>query len=221
MEQYRSATIRPDLTTIVVIGDVTAEDARAVIEKWFGDWEAVGPKPNTSLPAVPLNKPSARNVIDPDQMQDSVVLTEQLKLNRLDPGYYPLQLGTYVLGGGFYATRLYHDLRKMTGYVYSVDVSLNASNTRASYSVSYACSPENVSKARALIEHDINQMRTEDISAGKLTSGKGNPVAANPPAANRAKKYLLKVCWIAPRSDCRLMSRSVRPGDTLNSTHKT
>ncbi|MGB0122887.1 MAG: pitrilysin family protein [Silvibacterium sp.] len=172
VEQYRSATIRPDLTTIVVIGDVTAEDARAVIEKWFGDWEAVGPKPNTSLPAVPLNKPSARNVIDPDQMQDSVVLTEQLKLNRLDPGYYPLQLGTYVLGGGFYATRLYHDLRKMTGYVYSVDVSLNASNTRASYSVSYACSPENVSKARALIEHDINQMRTEDISAGELHQAK-------------------------------------------------
>ena len=41
VEQYRSAAIRPDLTTIVVIGDVTAEDARAVIEKWFGDWEAV------------------------------------------------------------------------------------------------------------------------------------------------------------------------------------
>ncbi len=172
VEQYRSAAIRPDLTTIVVIGDVTAEDARAVIEKWFGDWEAVGPKPNTSLPAVPLNKPSARNVIDPDQVQDSVVLTEQLKLNRLDPNYYPLQLGTYVLGGGFYATRLYHDLRKVTGYVYSVDVSLNASNTRASYSVDYACSPENVSKARALIEHDINQMRTEDISAGELHQAK-------------------------------------------------
>lgn len=83
-----------------------------------------------------------------------------------------MQLGTYVLGGGFYATRLYHDLRKVTGYVYSVDVSLNASNTRASYSVDYACSPENVSKARALIEHDINQMRTEDISAGELHQAK-------------------------------------------------
>ena len=172
VEQYRSATIRPDLTTIVIIGDVTQEDARAVIEKWFGDWEAVGPKPNTSLPAVPLNKPSARNVIDPDQVQDSVVLTEQLKLNRLDPGYYPLQLGTYVLGGGFYGTRLYRDLRKVTGYVYSIDVSLNASDTRASYSVSYACSPKNVSKTRALIERDINQMRTEDISAGELHQAK-------------------------------------------------
>jgi zinc protease len=168
VEQYRLATIRPDLTTIVIIGDVSQEDARAAIDKWFGDWKGVGPKPNTLLPGVPPNKSSAWNVVDPDQIQDLVVLTEQLQLNRLDADYYPLQLGTYVLGGGFQTTRLSYDLRKMTGYVYSVDVSLNASPTRASYSVSYACSPKNVSRTRALIERDINQMRTEDIPSDEL-----------------------------------------------------
>ena len=40
VKQYHAATIRPDLTTIVVIGDVTPTDARAVIQKWFGDWKA-------------------------------------------------------------------------------------------------------------------------------------------------------------------------------------
>ena len=58
-------------------------------------------------------------------MQDSVTLSEQLNLNRFDPDYYPLQLGNHVLGGGFYATRLYHDLRQVAGYVYTVDVSLD------------------------------------------------------------------------------------------------
>jgi zinc protease len=53
LKQYHAATIRSDLTTIVVIGDVTPEDAKAVIEQYFGDWKAVGPKPNTTLPAVP------------------------------------------------------------------------------------------------------------------------------------------------------------------------
>jgi zinc protease len=172
VSQYHDATVRPDLTTIVVIGDVSAADAKTVIEKWFGDWKAVGPKPDTTLPAVPLNKASAANVADPQRVQDSVVLAEQLKLNRFSPDYYPLQLGTHVLGGGFYATRLYHDLRQVAGYVYNVDVSLDASKTRASYSVDYGCDPQNVSKARALIVRDLNQMRTEDVSAAELQQAK-------------------------------------------------
>ena len=172
VKQFYAATVRPDLTTIVVIGDVKPDEARAVIEKWFGDWKAAGPKPETTLAAVPLNKPAAATVADPQRVQDSVVLAEQLTLNRFSPDYYPLQLGTHVLGGGFYATRLYHDLRQVAGYVYTVDVSLNASKTRAGYSVTYGCDPANVSKARALIERDLNQMRTEDVSPAELHQAK-------------------------------------------------
>jgi zinc protease len=172
VKQYHASTIRPDLTTIVVIGDVSAGEAKTVIEKWFGGWKAVGEKPNTTLPAVPPNKPSVVSVADSEAIQDTVTLAEQLRVNRFDPDYYPLQLGNHVLGGGFYATRLYHDLRQVSGYVYNVDVSLGASETRASYSVTYGCNPENVSKARALIQRDLNQMRTEDVSAGELHQAK-------------------------------------------------
>jgi zinc protease len=172
MKQYYASTFRPDLTTIVVIGDVSPDEARQVIEKWFGDWKAAGSKPDTTLPPIPINKPSAVNVADSQAVQDSVVLAEELHLNRFDPDYYPMQLGNHVLGGGFYATRLYHDLRQVAGYVYTVDVSLHASKTRASYSVDYGCNPENVSKARALIQRDLDQMRTEDVSAGELQQAK-------------------------------------------------
>jgi zinc protease len=168
VKQYHDSSVRPDLTTIVVIGDVTPDDAKAVIEKWFGDWKASGPKPNTTLPAIPLNKPSAVTVPDPEAVQDSVSLAEQLNINRFDPDYYPLQLGDNVLGGGFYATRLYHDLRQVSGYVYNVDVSLEASKTRASYSVDYGCDPQNVSKARALVVRDLDQMRTQNVSDSEL-----------------------------------------------------
>ena len=172
VKQYHGATVRPDLTTIVVIGDVTPDEARTVIEKWFGDWKASGPKPKTTLPPIPENKPSAANVPDRQSVQDTVTLAEQLDLNRFDPEYYPLDLGNHVLGGGFYATRLYHDLRQVTGYVYNVNVSMNASETRATYSVQYGCDPQNVSKARALIVRDLDQMRTEDVSPSELHQAK-------------------------------------------------
>ncbi len=172
VKQYHAATVRPDLTTIVVIGDVTPEEARTTIEKWFGSWKATGPTPATDLAPIPENKPSAANVPDDQAVQDTVTLAEQLNLNRFDPDYYPLQLGNHVLGGGFYATRLYHDLRQVNGLVYTVDVSLNASRTRASYSVQYGCDPQNVSKARALIVQDLDQMRTQDVSDAELHQAK-------------------------------------------------
>jgi zinc protease len=172
VKQYHGATIRPDLTTIVVIGDVTPADARAVIEKWFGDWKATGDKPDTTLPAVPVNKMSAATVPDSEAVQDSVTLAEQIDINRFDPDFYPLQLGNHVLGGGFYATRLYHDLRQVAGYVYNVDVGMSASKTRADYSVTYGCDPPNVSKAKALIVRDLNQMRTQNVSDTELHQAK-------------------------------------------------
>jgi zinc protease len=168
VKQYHAATVRPDLTTIVVIGDVTADEAKAVITKWFGSWKAEGPKPETTLPPVPVNKASASNVPDAQAVQDSVTLAQQLNLNRFDPDYYPIQLGNHVLGGGFYATRLYHDLRQVSGYVYNVDVSMAAGKTRASYSVTYGCDPDKVSKARALIQRDLDQMRTQNVSPDEL-----------------------------------------------------
>jgi zinc protease len=172
VKRYHSATFRPDLTTIVVIGDVTSEEARAVIAQWFGAWRADGPKPATTLPPVPPNRPTAVDVADPQAVQDSVILSEQLEINRFDPDYYPLQLGNHVLGGGFYATRLYHDLRQVSGYVYNVDAKLAASESRATYTVSYGCDPKNVSKARDLIRRDLEQMRTEAVSDAELHQAK-------------------------------------------------
>jgi len=172
IKQYYAKTVRPDLTTIVVIGDITPEEARSAVEKSFGEWKAAGPKPEVELPRVPENKPSASTVPDPSQLQDSVNLSEMIPITRFDPDYYPLQLANHVLGGGFYATRLYHDLREVTGYVYNVDILLNAMKTRAIYTIDYACDPKNVSKAKDLIARDLMAMQKENVTPAELAQAK-------------------------------------------------
>ena len=74
LRAYYGRVYRPDLTSIVVIGNVTVERARAVIEKYFGGWSASGPKPATDLPAVPDNRRSTVAVPDETRVQDYVML---------------------------------------------------------------------------------------------------------------------------------------------------
>ena len=172
IKAYYAKVFRPDMTTIAVVGDITLAEARPVIEKWFGAWRAEGAKPVATLPAVPVNKAAAANVPDPTQVQDSVDLAHEVGINRFHPDYYALQLGNHVLGGGFYATRLYRDLRQKAGYVYTVDNALHASETRATYTVSYGCDAENVSKARLLVEQDLAAMRTTNVTDAELQQAK-------------------------------------------------
>jgi zinc protease len=172
VKNYYVRTMRPDLTTIVVIGDVTPDEARKVVEKWFGRWKARGPKPDLELPPISPNQPSAAIIPDPSQLQDSVNLSQIIPINRFDPDYYSLQLGNHILGGGFYATRLYHDLRQTTGYVYYVDVDLDALETRTVYTVTYACDPANTAKAREIIQRDLITMQKEDVAPGELQQAK-------------------------------------------------
>jgi zinc protease len=172
VKKYYKETFRPDMTTVVVIGQVTPEQAKSVMEKYFGAWKATGPKPLTDLPDVPPNKPSSSMVPDSSRVQVDVTLAETLGMRRSNPAYYSLQVGTHVLSGAFYATRLYRDLREEAGLVYTVEAMLDAGKTRSDFIVFYACDPQNVSRARSLAERDLREMQKEPVTPSELLQAK-------------------------------------------------
>ncbi len=172
VREYHRKVLRPDMTTIVVIGRTTAEAAQRIIEKYFGPWQATGPKPDVLLPPVPLNKPVVVAVPDTRRVQVQVTLAQTLRLERSHSDYYALQLGHHVLGGAFYATRLYRDLREEAGLVYDVSASLNAGRTRGTYTVQYACDPSNLVMAGDIVRRDLTQMQREPISDGELQTAR-------------------------------------------------
>jgi zinc protease len=172
VKNYYTGAFRPDLTTIVVIGNILPENAVAMISKYFGDWNATGEKPNTLFPPAPTNSVSVTHVPDASRVQDKITLAETLQLTRTNSDYYALQLGNHVLGGGFYATRLYRDLREKNGLVYFVDSSFTVGLTRGVYQVEYACDPPNVSKARAVILRDLADIQKENVTAQELHQAK-------------------------------------------------
>jgi len=169
---YYHKVFRPDLATIVVVGHVSAEQARSTIEKYFGGWSASGPTPDIDLPVAPPNKPGNVAVPDASRVQDNVILAQNLALTRSDPDFYALELGSAVLGGGFYSTRLSIELRKNTGLVYSVGSTLQAGRTRGAYYIQYACDPQNVGKAANIAVQELRSMQSTAVAADELLRAK-------------------------------------------------
>jgi zinc protease len=172
VKSYYDTVFRPDLTTIVVIGRITPEQARTVVEKYLSSWTAHGSKPETDLPPVPSNKSASAAVPDASRVQDQVTLAETIGVTRSHPDYYKLALGNHVLSGAFYASRLYHDLREQAGLVYTVESFIQARKTRSLFGVFFACDPPNVAKARSLVKHELTAMQTAPVTQAELLQAK-------------------------------------------------
>jgi zinc protease len=93
-------------------------------------------------------------------------------MRRTDPDWAPLLLATTALTGGFYSSILYHDLREVHGYVYSVGSAQHTGKTRSSYQVTYACDPQNIVPAEAAVIADLQRVQTTPLSQNDLLRAK-------------------------------------------------
>ncbi len=178
VKAYYAKTMRPDLTTIVVVGNVTPDVARAAIEREFGSWHATGSAPDVRLAPVPLNPPGEVRLSLPIA-QDSVIFQQIVDITRTSPDVSALLLGNAILGGGSLGpeqSRLFRDLRQNAGLVYSISSQLEPRRERYELSIEYACLPANQARIGALIDAEIRRMQTEPAGSFELSLAKASTV---------------------------------------------
>ncbi len=175
---YYAKTMRPDLTTIVVVGSITPAAARTAVEHAFGAWHAAGEPPALDLPVVPLNAPGEVRVTIPSS-QDYVTLEHIVAVSAAAPQIYALEVGNAILGGGSLGpeqSRLFRDLRQNAGLVYSVDSRLSTQRSRPRFSIEFASLPANENRIVSLIEAEITRMKTEPVGDFELSLVKASLV---------------------------------------------
>lgn len=168
VKTYYHKVFRPDLTTLVVVGNIDPAAARKAVEKSFGQWKAHGKKPNVTLPGVPDNKSASIHVPDSAKVQDEVKLAENIDLRPNKSDYRALKMGNQVLTGGFYASRLYRELRATRGLVYFIHSGLDTSRTRTHLVFDYGSDPDKVHEANHLIRQALIDMSKAPVSADEL-----------------------------------------------------
>ncbi|HEX7341045.1 MAG TPA: pitrilysin family protein [Rhodanobacteraceae bacterium] len=180
VKNYYRQTYRPDMTTIVIVGDVTPAKAKAEVEKYFGAWKAVGPKPNVLLKPVPANKAHYTVVPNSYASQDQVLMAQTLALNVHNPERYALQLGNDVLGGNGFASRLMVDIRVKHGYAYGAGSGMSFGRSRSLFYVQYASDPSKVAPVDVLVRKNLHAMLDTPVNPDELRNAKQAEIRSIP-----------------------------------------
>ncbi|MBV9233744.1 MAG: insulinase family protein [Candidatus Eremiobacteraeota bacterium] len=168
---YYASVYRPDMTTIVVVGDVEPQSAAAVIGRYFGGWSAGGPKPAVDLPPVANNAAASIEVPDTARIQAQVQLAQVLSVTRTDPDYAALAVANESFGSGG-ASILFHDVRDVHGLVYDVHTEADFLKRRSTFSVHFECDPSKIEQAQSLIMADLKALATTGLQSDELARGR-------------------------------------------------
>jgi zinc protease len=194
VRRYHDTVVRPDQTTIVIMGRIDPSSARTLIEKHFGAWKAAGPRPTLLYPPVPASAAADVFVADPIRQQDEVVMAETLPLTYENPDHYALRLGNGFLGGDSFASPLYRELRVTRGLVYDVGSSTGFGLTRSQFSLTFGASPSNVTQAKQLAVQVVKGMADRPMTAQELHLAKAQGLReielGNQSAADIAESWL-------------------------------
>ena len=174
INSYEAKVMRPDVTTIVVMGDVKPAQVKSLIEKYFGGWQSHGPKPDLFYKPVTQSKPTQVFVPDQFRKQDEVILAETVDSSYNDPQHYGVELGNTFLGGDLFASPLYRELRVKRGLVYYVGSSAGFSRTRASFRVNFGAYPNKVQEAKQLAIQQVKAMADRPMTADELHLAKAS-----------------------------------------------
>lgn len=169
VELHRESFL-PKLSILVVVGDFSASEARAAIEKRFGPWARRDPtKPGKEDP--PEAEPRRVYLLDRPGSSQTEFRLGNLAITERHPDYFKLLVLNGVLGGSF-ASRLVSDIREKRGFAYRIGTRVASLKELGSFTLSTQVRTDVTGEAlKAILEH-LENIRKEAVTQEELDSAK-------------------------------------------------
>lgn len=172
LADFHARYFRPDITTLVVVGDITAQQATAKIEKKLGGWKVKGKPEAYVIPDAPaLKQIVTKTTTLAGKMQADIVIGYP-SLRRTHPDFYALSLGDLIFGRlGLYG-RLGANVRDQQGLAYYVYSGVEANIGAGPWAVHAGVNPKNIDRAIDGILAEIKRLRTAPVTQDELSEAK-------------------------------------------------
>jgi zinc protease len=159
---------------VSIMGDVTRSEAGAIAEQLTAGLNRRS-QPIPALPPVPDLTAAHTSRIGHPATQ-AHILIGQPGIRRLDPDYFPLWLGNYVLGGGGFASRLNEEIRQKRGYAYSTYSYFNPLAVEGPFQVAVQTKKEQAGEALKVAQETLADFVAEGPTQQELDAAKENVI---------------------------------------------
>ncbi len=167
---FHSNYYLPNRVAISISGDINAQEAKSLIEKYLGGWQPRELEEKKIFPIPSLEKIISLK-IDRRIKQANIILGH-LGISRDNPDYYAIQVMNYILGGGGFASRLVGDIRDKGGLAYSVGSAYITRKYHGSFQVELQTKNSSAGDAVRLVLEKINRIRKDKVSEKELEDAK-------------------------------------------------
>ena len=165
---------------IAVVGAVAAEEAVKQVKRALGGWQVKGQKAAGELPELrPLKRTVSKHYRIPGKSQSDLVIGTNGPRRR-DPEYMSATLGNNILGQFGMMGRIGEVVREKSGLAYYAYSSVSAGTGPGSWEVSAGVNPQNVAKARQLIQQELDRYVQEGVTEDELADSKANFIGRLP-----------------------------------------
>ena len=166
---------RPNNALLIVVGDVTVEEARAETKRAFGMWQPAEVPDFLDYPETAPADTSVIYLVDRPGSEQATIHIGNIAIDARNPDRYALAVVNAALGSGS-SSRLYLNLREDKGYTYGVYSRFAQPNSPASFRVLGDFNKDNAGAAIVEILAELKRIRTEPMSAQELSDAKGKLV---------------------------------------------
>lgn len=108
----------PDNCIMAVSGDMTLDDIKGIMKKYFGDWKRTGVEIEPPPTAVMKYKPGVYYA--EKDINQANIRFGHLCMDIKNPDRYAMEVMNFALGGGFFLSRMMNQIRTTEGLAYSV-----------------------------------------------------------------------------------------------------
>ncbi|HOY70520.1 MAG TPA: pitrilysin family protein [Methylotenera sp.] len=177
LKQFYTQHYGANGAVIAMIGDLTREQASKIADDIAANLPK-GAKP-VALPAV--TNPQAANVQKiAHPASQSHILLGYPGIKRIDPDYFTLYVGNYILGGGGFVSRLTEEVREKRGLVYSVYSYFMPLQENGPFQIGLQTKKEQADDALKLVQETLDKFIQKGVTEKELKAAKDNIIGGFP-----------------------------------------
>lgn len=169
MVAFHRATLARDGMKIGVVGDITADELKPLLDRAFGKLPAKATL--AKVPEAAAASPGTVTVVR-RQIPQSVVTFGHFGVKRDDPDYYAAYVVNYILGGGGQSSRLMEEVREKRGLAYGVATTLSTLSRAGLVLGSSGTENGQIATSLELIRKEWRRMRDEGPTETELNNAK-------------------------------------------------